>query len=59
MVDTFESFLKEILGYSCPVQCFLPRVYPIVGNEVNVSVKDSSVGLASFLGLFVQFQGIA
>ena len=53
MVNTFESFLKEIFGYSWPVQCFLPGVYPLVVDEVYVHIQDSSIGLATLLGGFV------
>ena len=59
MVDTFKSLFKKVLCYSWPVQCFLPRIYPGVVDEVDISVKDSSVGLASFLGVFVEVQGVA
>ena len=59
MVDTFESFFKKVLGYSCPVQCFLTRVNPVVVDEIYISVKNSSVGLASLLGVFVEVQGVA
>ena len=58
MVDTFEGLFQKVLSYTWPVQGLLPGVYPVVGNEVDVPVKDSSVRLASFLGLFVEFKGV-